>query len=95
MVGGILVTSEINPEYLDALVSFTFDATGLPPGNLQVQNCLGSDYGNWQDRMMVSVDFAEFRDDMVFTGQNNVFYRMRFVSGALTGPFSGECQIDL
>jgi hypothetical protein len=95
MVGGILVVSEINPAWLDALVSFTFDATGLPPGNLLVQNCLGSDYGNWVDRMTVSVDFAEFRDDMVFTNQNNVIYRMRFVSGVLTGPFSGELEINL
>jgi hypothetical protein len=95
MMGGVLDVSEVDPAWLDAIVDFTFDGTGLPAGALQVQGCLGSDYGNWQMRLSVPVGSTQFRDDMVFTNQNDVYYRMRFVSGGLTGPFSDECNVRL
>jgi hypothetical protein len=95
ITSGVLVVSEVNPLWLDALVGFTFDGTGLPAGTLEVQGFLESDYGNWQSRLTVAVGASGFRDDMVFTSQDAVTYRMRFVSGTVTGPWSDEVQVTL
>jgi hypothetical protein len=95
ITGGVLDTSEVNPAWLDALVGFTFDGAGLPAGSLEVQGYLTSNYGNWQVRMYVAVGDSGFRDDMVFTGQDAVTYRMRFVAGAITGPWSNEVLLSL
>jgi hypothetical protein len=95
IIQGILVVSEVNPTWLDAIVDFSFDGAGLPAGALEVQGSLSSDYGNWQPRLVVPVGAAQFRDDMVFTNQDNVYYRMRFVSGDIIGPFSDEYLLRL
>jgi hypothetical protein len=95
ITGGGLVVSEVDPLWLDAIVNFTFDGTGLPAGALEVQGCLGSAYGAWETRLTVPVGATQFRDDMIFTNQNDVYYRMRFVSDSVTGPFSDEYLVML
>jgi hypothetical protein len=92
---GYYLWDETEPGWADAMVLFSFDDPGLPVATFEIYVSFevgDGSFGFWES---ISSTVRGFRQNLVFTGQNGVIYKLRYRNGDVIGPFSEEFDIRM
>ena len=93
--GGVPDWNRTVPGWADVLLDFTFDGAAVPVATFELwwmRESIDPEYS-----LLVTIPSTErhYYQEKVTTTPIFIFYKMRYRNGAVVGPFSGECGVDM